>query len=408
LQDSNTPTTTTREEYTTTRGNFKLDVTTTVKKDLKREWELAPFREALERYINSDDLFVINHRPTYLPSVNSMLQHDDGTMISNSSPKKHIIASTSKHSILSLLRLPLSSSNVTKLLLKGGEECSSSSDEEREQCRGKDQQQPQTMTPLSGVVVGIPTHNTVEVQTVLSNTNWSLEKMMNDDYKEQLQPPPPLLNEQSVSLPPGDTVKEESNKGLDNNHYDSQQSQTLPRIRSIWDDDNDDDDEESTKCPTSNESNDINLTNNTNNDENIPSRQSDDDDDDDKYDEESFQSYHTNKSDILVCKPSNAVVERPSLSLPLQSDDTGNATEDDLLLPHPSIGTADAISVNVRDDYNDVDVVHRHPQPYLQENKKGCAWVFDMNNNDNDDTELIDDIRQEQSCSESEEDSEEL
>jgi hypothetical protein len=403
LQDSNTPTTI-REDYTTNGGNNKLDVTTTfVKKDIKREWELAPFREALEQFINSDDqFFVINHRPTSLPLINNMFTHDGGTMISKSSPKKHIIvASTSKHSILSLLRRPLSS-NVTKLLLKGDEECSSGSEEEREQCRVKDQQQQQTMTPPQQQGIGITTHNTVEVQTVLSNTNWSLEEMMNDENKEQSQPPPPLLlNEQSLLGVPGDTVKEESNKVMivDQNNP--------PRTRSIWDNN---DSEDSTKRPTTGGlSNEIDLTNNTNNDENIPS--SDDDDDDDKYDEESFQSYHTNKSDILVIKPLNnaAVVERP-ISLPsvqLLGDETDNATEDDVLQPHLSIGTADAISAEVKDDYNDVIVVHRQPQPFLQENKKGCAWVFDMNNNDNDDTEFIDDIRQEQSCSESEEDSEE-
>ena len=359
----------TRGDDSATGCNDILDATT-VQKDLKREWELAPFREALERFIQSDEFFVIKHRPTLHPVDN--FQHG---VISKSSPKRK----DSKHSILSLLHLPPSDTSIFV-------------SSEKEQWL-KDQQP--TTAPPPGVVVGI-THNTVEIQTVLSNNNWSSESS-----KENTEHPS-LLNEQSLSLPPPtlvDTVKDESDKVIDDNHRDYQRSQNNPpRTRSIWDDN----DDEATKCPTD-ESVDLNLTN-TSNDEDVPSRQSDDDDDDDddeeeeeeeeedKYDEESFQSCHSIKP-----LDNATAVERP-ISLPTMQllDDTANATDNDLQ-QYPSIGTVDAIPVEVRDD-NDVDVVHHQPQPFLQENKKGCSWVFDLKD---DETELVEDVRQ-QSYSESE------
>lgn len=353
---------TTRGDDSATGCNDILDATT-FQKEIKREWELAPFREVLERFIQSDEFFVIKHRPTL--HVDNF-QHG---VISKSSPKHK----DSKHSILSLLHLPPSDTSIFV-------------SSEKEQWP-KDHQP--TTAPPPGVVVGI-THNTVEIQTVLSNNNWSSES--SKENKEH----PSLLNEQSLSLPPPtlfDTVKEESDKVIDDNHHDYQQRQNNPpRTKSIWDDN----DDESTKFPID-ESVDLNLTN-TSNDEDVPSRQSDDDDDDeDKYDEESFQSCHSKKSDLVIKPLNNATsVERP-ISLPTMQllDDTANATDDDLQ-QYPSIGTVDAIPVEVRDD-NDVDVVHHQPQPFIQENKKGCSWVFDLKD---DEAELVEDVRQ-QSYSES-------
>jgi len=360
----------TRGDDSATGGCNDILDATTVQKDLKREWELAPFREALERFIQSDEFFVIKHRPTLHPVDN--FQHG---VISKSSPKHK----DSKHSILSLLHLPPFDTSIFV-------------SSEKEQWP-KDQQP--TTAPPPGVVAGI-THNTVEIQTVLSNNNWSSESS-----KENTEHPS-LLNEQSLSLPPPtlvDTVKEDSDKVIDDNHHDYQRSQNNPpRTKSIWDDN----DDKSTKCPTD-ESVDLNLTN-TSNDEDVPSRQSDDDDEEeeeeeeDKYDEESFQSCHSKKSDLVIKPLNNATaVDRP-ISLPTMQllDDTANATDDDLQ-PYPSIGTVDAIPVEVRDD-NYVDVVHHQPQPFLQENKKGCSWVFDLKD---DEAELVEDVRQ-QSYSESE------
>ena len=355
----------TRGDDSATGCNDILDATA-VQKDLKREWELAPFREALERFIQSDEFFVIKHRPTLHPVDN--FQHG---FISKSSPKHK----DSK----SLLHLPPSDTSI----FVGSE---------KEQWP-KDQQT--TTAPPPGVVVG-----TVEIQTVLSNNNWSSESS-----KENTEHPS-LLNEQSLSLPPPtlvDTVKEESDEAIDDNHHDYQRSQNNPpRTKSIWDDN----DDESTKCPTD-ESVDLKLTN-TSNDEDVPSRQSDDDDDEeeeeeeeeeeDKYDEESFQSCHSKKSDLAIKPLNNATAVESPISLPTMQllDDTACATDDDLQ-PYPSIGTVDAIPVEVRDD-NYVDVVHHRPQPFLQENKKGCSWVFDLKD---DEAELVEDVRQ-QSYSESE------
>lgn len=371
LQNSSPITTTARGDNYATGGGNNLDTATTVKQDFKREWELAPFREALERFIHSDDLFVIKHRPTSLHPINSK---QEAAILKNSHKHNASSSSSSKHSIHSLLRLSLS--DVNKLLLKV-EECSS---EEREQCV-KDPQQTMATPAPGGVAVDI-THNTDEIQIVLRHNSWSSES------SEENTEHPYLLNEQSLLLL--SPVKDEIEDEKDDNLRDSQQSQTPPRTRSIWDDN---DDDESTKCPIEREE--FNLTNNTNNDENVPSRQSDYDD---EYDEESFQSYNSKKSDILVFKPLIAVVKCPiSLTNMQLLDDTGNATEVDSLQPYPSIGIID-ISIEVGDD-NNLDIHDRELQPFLQENKKGCAWVFNMNNDD--ETELTDDIKQQQSCSES-------
>lgn len=64
-------------------------------KDLKREWELAPFREALERFIQSDEIIV--KRPSFRPLPN--LQH-----IISDQPISPLLKS-SKHSIIYLLQL---------------------------------------------------------------------------------------------------------------------------------------------------------------------------------------------------------------------------------------------------------------------------------------------------------------
>jgi hypothetical protein len=79
---------------TTTRYHAAVGVGD-VKEDPKREWELAPFKEVLERFVQSEEIIVM--RPSSQLSVN--LQH-----IISDQPITPSLKS-SKHSIVSLLQL---------------------------------------------------------------------------------------------------------------------------------------------------------------------------------------------------------------------------------------------------------------------------------------------------------------